>query len=83
MSYNGRDGYKQEFFDVGGAAASLIRKSNGAWYIVKTYKDGKGGRRRKLYIGVAKDEEGRELYQKGSQPRLKKAAGFPVLYQTG
>jgi hypothetical protein len=72
MGYNGRDGYRQEFFDVGRAAASLIRKSNGAWYLVKTYKDGKKTKRETLYIGVAKDKEEREQIRKADSPDSKK-----------
>jgi hypothetical protein len=46
-----KDGFAKAFFDAGHTSASMTQKSNGAWYLTKTYREGSKVKREDLYIG--------------------------------
>ncbi|MGB7853653.1 MAG: hypothetical protein WCF73_22495, partial [Candidatus Sulfotelmatobacter sp.] len=68
-------GFGKEFFEISAVAASMIQKSNGAWYLAKTYRDNGNMMRKDVFIGVAKDKQGnkvRELIKKNASPARRK-----------
>lgn len=68
-----KDGFGKTFFDAGSSSASLQQEANGVWRLIKAYR-GKDGKPKTipLYIGVAKDQQGRELIRRESSPEAKK-----------